>query len=127
MWGKWQRRWSSPILVNNRKYRGIRPDVSVWPSVFQPHRRAEIALCRLRIGHTHLTHKFLLEGGEVPECAPCSSPLTVEHILVQCPIYGAVRTRNGLAGKSLAAILGEKVSVSDLVQFLKDINIFFDI
>ena len=39
---------------------------------------------RLRIGHTHLMHSFLLSGDDLPECGTCQCPLTVKHILVEC-------------------------------------------
>jgi len=41
-------------------------------------------LNRLRIGHTRLTHSYLLSGDDLPECGTCQCPLTVKHILVEC-------------------------------------------
>ena len=39
---------------------------------------------RLRIGHTYLTHSYLLKDEDPPICIPCNSLLTVEHILISC-------------------------------------------
>lgn len=38
---------------------------------------AEAALCRIRIGHTYLTHKYLLERETIPYCEDCLVPQTV--------------------------------------------------
>ena len=61
---KWQERWSSPLLANNKKLRAIRPLLSS----FHCDRRIEIVLMRLRIGHCRLTHGFILDGGSAPMC-----------------------------------------------------------
>jgi len=41
-------------------------------------------LNRLRIGHSRLTHSYLLCGDALPTCQSCGIPLTVKHILVEC-------------------------------------------
>jgi len=38
----------------------------------------------LRIGHSRLTHSYLLSGDDPPTCQSCGIPLTVKHILVEC-------------------------------------------
>ena len=43
-----------------------------------------VLLNRLRIGHTRLTHSFLLSGDDLHECGTYQCPLTVKHILVEC-------------------------------------------
>ena len=84
---KWQERWSSPLLVNNKKYREIRSSIANWSSSFNSDRKTEIILSRLRIGHTRITHKFILESGNPPECDRCNTVLTVRHFLLSCPKY----------------------------------------
>ena len=124
---KWQRRWSSPLLANNLKYKRIRETVQCWPSSFHQNRRYEKVLSRLRIGHCKLTHQFLLEGSSPPVCAYCQVTLTVEHILVDCQKYRQQRSKFGMQGKSLEVLLGESVEVENLMTFLKEINIFYEI
>jgi len=41
-----------------------------------------ILLNRLQIGHSRLTHSYLLSGDDSPTCQSCGIPLTVKHILV---------------------------------------------
>jgi len=43
-----------------------------------------VLLNRLRIGHSRLTHSYLLSGDDPPTCQSCGIPLTVKHILVEC-------------------------------------------
>lgn len=123
---KWQEKWNCPLLANNIKYRNIRNSILPWPSSFQLDRRTEVILARLRIGHTHLTHQFILEGSSPPECAYCDEILTVEHILMVCPRYSNQRGRY-FQGKSLSDILGDEADVSAIVSFLKCIQIFNNI
>ena len=46
--------------------------------------RDSVLLIILRIGHTRLTHSYLLSGDDLPECGTCQCLLTVKHILVEC-------------------------------------------
>ena len=44
-------------------------------------------LSRCHIGHSWLTHAFLLKGEPVPECIGCQSPLTIKHFLLNCVYF----------------------------------------
>ena len=81
---KWQDRWASPSLQNNKRYKRIRMTINHWPSSYHKNRQTEVKLSRLRIGHTRYTHQFILEGSDAPVCVQCALPLSVEHILVHC-------------------------------------------
>jgi len=52
-----------------------------------------VVLRRLRIGHTHLTHSYLLNRQDQPECSHCDCVLTVAHVLLECNHYNVVRQR----------------------------------
>ena len=47
-------------------------------------RHDSVLINRLRIGHTHVTHSYLLSGDDQPECDVCQCPLTVKHIMIEC-------------------------------------------
>ena len=69
MLNSWQQRWGS--LQDNIKLRGIHPHIKRWDSSNCPDRRDGVVLTRLRIGHTRLTHGFLMTSGDerqVPFC-----------------------------------------------------------
>ena len=58
------------------------PDRSTLPSSFQ--RKDQIVYNRLRIGHTRLTHSYLIDHTDPPECTNCHQQLSVKHILTEC-------------------------------------------
>lgn len=45
--------------------------------------REQLALCRLRHGHTNITHFYLLTGSQRPRCT-CRARLTIDHLFT-CP------------------------------------------
>ena len=122
---KWQERWSAPSLPNNKKYK-IRPVIGKWLSSYQNNRRSENILTRLRIGHTRLTHKLILESCSPPVCDACHSQLTVGHILVDCPKFRAARLQYGLES-NISDLLNDDADIVNIMEFLKDINIFYEI
>jgi len=87
---KWQSDW---LEITDNKYRLISPDIKPLSYSCSTHRSWEIALCRLRIGHTTLTHGHLMDRSERPYCEDCLVPLSVLHILTECPTYLDLRQR----------------------------------
>ena len=81
----WSHCWET-LPGTNRKMRAIARSTTPWAYSSMP-RRWETALCRLRIGHTRLTHSFLMSRDNPPYCDDCIVPLTVEHILCECPSF----------------------------------------
>ena len=45
-------------------------------------KKEQTVMARLHIGHSFLTHYFLLKGEEPPVCIGCDKRLTIEHILL---------------------------------------------
>ena len=45
---------------------------------------ATTVISRLHIGHSYVTHSFLLKGEEPPVGIPCDELLTIEHMLLFC-------------------------------------------
>ena len=62
-----------------------------------------------------------------PRCSACQVDITIEHILVSCPIFEIKRRLNFLANKSLVEILDENAPVEQIVKFLKEIDIFYEL
>ena len=118
---RWQDSWYN---VAGNKLRSIKSSVSVWNTSCRRDRHLEVVLARLRIGHTKLTHQHLMNGDPLPYCDGCIVPLTVHHILTECPEYHQQRANcfgsDGLSGQvSLANILGDNdAAVPNLFNFL---------
>ena len=88
----WQERWEvhGPATKMGEVTRTV---VRPWTYAHVRGRRAETALARLRTGHTRLTHGYLMSGGVQPYCDDCLVPLSVRHLLVECPSLGELRAR----------------------------------
>ena len=89
----WLQQWRS--LPRPNKLREIADDISPLPNSSCSDRRWERCLARLRLGHTRLTHGFLMTNTAQPSCEHCDedTPYTVKHILVECPRYRPQRLR----------------------------------
>ena len=93
-------------------------------------RKREVVLARLRIGHTRLTHGFLMCGEPQPFCEDCLVPLTVRHLMIECPSlidererhFSSLRSSDG--SYTLERILGSGFIESNLFNFITDIGIF---
>jgi len=71
-------------------------------------RQDAVVLRRLHIGHTRLTHSYLLNRQDQPECSHCDCALTVTHVLLECNHYNVLRQRyfNVSSFHELIVILG---------------------
>ena len=61
----------------------IKPTIGEHQSVGRNIRKEEVVLARLHLGHTRITHSYLLLGEEQPECFGCYAPFTVHHFLLE--------------------------------------------
>ncbi|XP_055940827.1 uncharacterized protein LOC129971257 [Argiope bruennichi] len=75
---QWQNQWD---METNNKLHFIKPQLANWCSKLS--RRYDVILSRLRIGHTRLTHRFLLFAEPPLVCFNCGDILTIRHILIE--------------------------------------------
>ena len=108
--------------------REITTSVNPWKYDAMP-RKWEVAICRLRIGHSRLTHGHLMNNEYQPFCEDCLVPLTIKHLVVECPSHMELRERHFLDKKerdgtfNLAKTLGEEqCDYASIIEFLKDTN-----
>ena len=71
---EWQTSWNNSI---GNKLLDIKPTVVEYQSVVQNIRKEEVVLARLHLGHTRVTHSYLLQGEEQPQCVGCDASLYV--------------------------------------------------
>ena len=115
---KWQLSWDratfnklheiKPVLGKNNIYRSLR--------------REEVVLTRQRIGHTRLTHSYLLKREDQPFCISCNEPFTVKHFLIDCIEFSHVRSQ--FFQTNDLRYLFENVPNDSILMFLKHINLF---
>jgi len=115
---KWQDHWDGQ---DRNKLHKIKPNLS-------PHnincccRRDEIVLTRLRLGHSHFTHSFLLKREDPPFCIGCHSDMTVKHILLDCLEYSVIQ-QNYYNVSSLKELF-DRVSPGIIITFIKEIGLY---
>ena len=55
--------------------------------------KEDTVLNRLHIGHSYLTHSFILRKEEAPVCVACNAVITVKHILIEYAHLLEIRKR----------------------------------
>jgi len=116
---KWQESWDNEI---NNKLHSVKPVIGEWYPAYQPIRKDEVILSRLRIGHARNTHSYLLKREPKPECIPCQEPFTVKHFLLDC-IDLQLSRENYFRVTSMKDLF-ETVEVPKILEFLKETNIY---
>ena len=107
-----------PIFV----YASIKPTIGEYQSVVRNIRREEVVLARLRLGHTRVTHSYLLQGEEHPQCVGCDAPFTVRHFLLECGDFAQVR--NNCFHVNNMKELFQDIHIDSIMTFLRQINLF---
>jgi hypothetical protein len=78
---------------------------------------------RLRVGHSDVTHSYLLKKELPPVCEPIHAPLTVEHVLIGCSRYALQRKKyfnNFCSLEDLFSSLRRDI----IKEFIKEIGIY---
>ncbi|MPC73519.1 hypothetical protein E2C01_067852 [Portunus trituberculatus] len=64
-----------------------------WTYTHVQEQLLQTLFAQLRIGHTYLTQRYLLTRDPQPYCDDCLLPLTVLHLVVECPSLTDLRHR----------------------------------
>ena len=81
-----------------------------------------MVLHRARIGHTYMTHCFLLKKEDQPQCIPWQCVLSGEHILLTCPEFDQSRQKY-FDVTSLKEVFNKVASVK-ILNFLREIGLY---
>jgi hypothetical protein len=84
----------------------------------------EVILTPLRSGHTRLIPGFLFRGEHAPICAHCDSPLSVVHILIDCPFYQEARDIYQLHCTIRDILQDNRVFTNQVLAFLNYIQVY---
>ena len=116
---KWQMSWNAAVF---NKLHSIKPSLGEWQPNYRIDRKEEVTLTRLRIGHTFITHSFLLKGEDWPLCIPCQEPFSVKHVLLDCTDFRFIRSR--FYRVSSLKELFDTVEPVRIFSFLKEIRLY---
>ena len=110
---KWQQQWD--INIHNKLYQ-IQSILREWRPAFRKSRREQVLKSRLRIGHTRLTHFFILKQEPKPVFG------TVKHSLIECRAFTVIRKRF-FKVTSLTELF-ENVKIDDVLTFLRETGLY---
>ena len=120
----WESRWRQ--LTDNRKLKSVQQ--TIRRKIPKLSRMDEIKLTRLRIGHTRLTHSFILIGEDVPMCIECERPVTVKHILLECGNNNLDRLEcYDHREVTISDLLNKHKYIPKTLEFLKRANLYKEI
>ena len=118
---EWQQEWDSERNVNN-KLKRVLPNLNENHTPKDMTRRDGSMYARLRIGHSYLTHCYLLKGEDQPFCISCNEALTINHLLTNCAEFADIRR------KHYSAITLEEVltagNYAHVLAFLREIKLY---
>ena len=75
------------------KLHELKPDFNSKCSFLGHSRQIQTKITRCRIGHTRLTHAYLLTNEQPPFCISCNEPFTVKHFLITCTEFNHIRNK----------------------------------
>jgi len=92
-------------------------------------RKEQIKLNRLRLGHTAITHGYLMNPDILeppPGCPICyQATLTVKHIMSDCDGLNNLRLRHfGTRKPDIKELLGPRIASRKIVTYLRDLDVF---
>ena len=96
----------------------LKPNFNSKCSFLNINRHDQTKITRCRIGHTRLTHTYLLNNEQPPFCISCNT----EHFLITFIEFHHIRTKYFNA-KTIKELFNVS-SVDKIITFLKEINLF---
>ena len=88
-----------------------------------------ILVIRVRNGHTHATHSYLMKSREGRQASVCNSShvsLNVKLIVIECPAFDQEIKATSLHGSSLSKVLGNNCHINNLLMFLKNTVFYYN-
>lgn len=118
----WDQEW-----INSRDLfiRKIKDVTSGWNDVTDRH--DQLILSRLRSGHTRVTHNMGHERPFRKICSTCNVTMTVEHLIINCPCYQAIRDRHNISYSIRDALANDQTSEAAVISFIKDAGLYLKI
>ena len=85
---KWQRHYNDNI---HNKLSQIQSTLGDLRRAFRKSRREQVIISGLRMGHTKLTHFFILKQGQQTHCLICQTLCNVKQILIECRALAIIK------------------------------------
>ena len=109
----------------------FKPTIGDWKSSYRDNRIEEKILSRLRTGSAYFLYQHKLDTNRDREyCNTCATNMTIEHLLITCPVFQPARARiiSHLQSRNLLLnelnILNDDFNHKLLFDFLKEVNFY---
>lgn len=116
----WQQLWAEEPPTNKLKY--IKTTIRPWKTSYRAKRREEVLLMRLRLGHSRLTHSYLITKEQPPTCL-CNNILTIRHIFEDCPVYSPELLKFQIPRNLPEALGDDPDKCNKILKFLENTNL----
>ena len=104
------------------KLNEIKPNFNSKCTFSNYSRKEQTKITRCRIGHTRITHSYILKNEQAPFCIPCNEPFTVKHFLITCVEFNYIRTKY-FNVKTIKELFND-IPTQKILDFLKEIGLF---
>ena len=88
--------------------------------------KEQIAITRLKIGHTNFSHSHLMKKEEPPICEICQENISVDHIITTCLKFSEQRRKYGIQ-QDIMVNLNTKKNYEVVLKYMKNIDLFNNI
>ena len=95
----------------------------MFASATQGGHNEQITHNRLWIGHTTITHSYVVDHQDFPECNNCNKLLTVKHILTECTIM-VTHCPHKYCSHSNTDELFKHLSCKNVMHFVISLNLY---
>ena len=124
---EWQQYWGTTQMDN--KLYAIMPTLTEY-DVSNLNRKEQVLIHRIRIGHTRLTHGYLMDElthAQPPQCFYCNIQttqieMTVEHLMIHCTAFSHIR--NQIYNVPNMKTLFDTVSAKKIIRFVKEAGFY---
>ena len=106
-------------IINSSKFS---PPWENGDQLLEKSRREQVVISRFCIGHTRLTHAFILQQEPQPQCLTCQTTCTVKHILIECRDFAVIRKR--FFKVTCLTELFDNVKIGDVLFFLRETGLY---
>ncbi|XP_015432528.1 PREDICTED: uncharacterized protein LOC107188700 [Dufourea novaeangliae] len=115
----WNTNWNTGTPTKLHKIKSNVHEIPKYPPMS---RKEQVAITRIRTGHSRYTHDFLIRKDNPPECNLCNTQITIQHIILECPKFSPERNRYSIKS-DLKTNLNEANNIGNVLLFFKDINL----
>ena len=107
---------------DNAILKRVKPNICPLSTYDMP-RRMQIKLIHPQIGHCFFSHGFLILRENTPWCGLCNSRITLDHVLIEFPLYSAARVKFNIGNTPILNFLGNPENFKNLFVFLNQIGL----